>query len=42
MRVWGEYVSEKLGLLEEDLSAMLEVFLTSLPTPLRNKLKLSA
>ena len=42
MRVWGEYVSEKLGLLEEDLSAMLEVFLTSLPAPLRNKLKLSA
>ena len=42
MRVWGEYVSEKLGLLEEDLSAMLEVFLSSLPTPLRNKLKLSA
>lgn len=42
MRVWEEYVSEKMGLLEEDLSAMLEVFLTSLPAPLRNKLKLSA
>ena len=42
IRVWVAYVSERLCLSEEDLSAMLEVFMTSLPLSLRKRLKLAA